>query len=244
MPPAAGDIAAHPLGAERQVVVSCVCVTRDRPRFLARAVECFRRQDFGPRELVVVFESDDAATRALLAQWRDPEIRSVEVAATPKSPLGALRNLGIANCRGHYVAQWDDDDWYAPNRLGAQIAALRASRQAACVLARWILYDAERDAAYVSVRRAWEGSLVAERSTLPAYPDLARGEDTAVIGSLLAAKKLVALDEPWLYVYIFHGGNTWERGHFERNLVAHATRLASHDEARIRAWIADGSERP
>lgn len=244
MPSTAGDIAAHESRAGREPVVSCLCVTRNRPRLLARAVDCFRHQDFGPRELVVVFESDDAATRALLQQWPDPSIRAVEVAATPRSTLGALRNLGIAHCRGQYVAQWDDDDWYAPNRLGAQVAALQASRKPACVLMRWILYDAERDAAYMSVRRTWEGSLVAERSALPAYPELARGEDTAVIGALLAAGRLVALDAPWLYVYVFHGGNTWERSHFERNLVAHATRLAPHEETRVRAHVRNGNRTP
>lgn len=238
MASAAGDLAAQIPGANREPLVSCLCVTRNRPGLLARAVDCFRRQDCGPRELVIVFESDDSATRALLGQWQDPAIRPVEVAATPKSTLGTLRNLGIACCRGQFVAQWDDDDWYAPNRLGAQIAALQATRLPACVLARWILYDAERDAAYMSVRRTWEGSLVAERSALPAYPELARGEDTAVIGALLAARRLVALDDPWLYVYVFHGGNTWERSHFERNLVAHATRLAPHEEDSVRVRLA------
>jgi glycosyltransferase involved in cell wall biosynthesis len=241
---AAGASATIAPGQGRPPLVSCLCVTRDRPQLLRRAVNCFRRQDYEPRELVVVFESDDAATRGLLDGLRDPAIRRLEIPASPKLSLGALRNLGVASCRGHYLAQWDDDDWYAPNRLGAQIAALRATQVAACVLARWILYDAEREAAFMSVRRPWEGSLVAERSALPAYPELARGEDTVVIGALLAAGRLVALDDPWQYVYVFHGANTWERSHFERNLVAHATRLAPHEEARVRAWIGVGGETP
>jgi len=222
----------------RPLLVSCLCVTRDRPHLLLRAVACFRRQEYEPRELVVVFESDDAATRALLEGMPDPAIRLLEIPASPKLSLGALRNLGIAGCRGQYLAQWDDDDWYAPGRLGAQIAALQASGQPACVLARWILYDVARDAAYVSTLRSWEGSLVAERNALPAYADCARGEDTPVIRALLEAGRLVAIDEPGLYVYVHHGANTWDRGHFERNLVAHATRLAPDEEARVRAVLA------
>jgi glycosyltransferase involved in cell wall biosynthesis len=204
-------------------------------------VACFRAQSLAPRELVVVYESDDDGTRNALAGMADGSIRAVEVPAEPRLSLGALRNLGIARCRGHYVAQWDDDDWHAPRRIEAQVAALRRHRRPACVLARWMLFDVARDAGWVSARRAWEGSLVAERSALPAYPDLARGEDTPVIAALAARGHLVALDEPWLYAYVFHGANTWDRAHFERNLVAHATRLAPDEEARLRETLAAGA---
>jgi glycosyltransferase involved in cell wall biosynthesis len=201
-------------------------------------VNCFEQQDLDSRELLVVFESDDDDTRALLGTFCNPAIRHLEVPARPKLTLGALRNLGIASCRGRYLAQWDDDDWYAPGRLRAQIAVLRSSGKPACVLARWILYDAERDAAYISTQRPWEGSLVAQRSALPAYTDAVRGEDTPVIQALLATGSLAGLDEPWLYVYVFHGKNTWDRMHFERNLVAHGTRLGPREEARVRAQLA------
>jgi len=221
-------------------LVSCLCVTRGRADLLRRAVGCFRTQDLRPREMLVVHESDDEPTRAFLASLDDPEIRGLEVPAVPKRTLGALRNLGVAACRGRYVAQWDDDDWCAPDRLRVQVAALQASRKPACVLSRWILFDAERDAAYVSTHRTWEGSLVAERSALPPYADLARGEDTALIRALLDEGRLAAIDAPWLYVYVFHGGNTWDRAHFERNLVAYATRLPPPEEEVVRARLRAG----
>jgi glycosyltransferase involved in cell wall biosynthesis len=212
-------------------------VTRERPHLLRRAIDCFRMQDYGPRELLVVVESDDSASRRVLDELRDPAIRRLEVAAVPKLSLGALRNAGIAACRGHYLAQWDDDDWYAPNRLGAQIAAIRKHRRPACVLARWILYDESRGQAYLSATRTWEGSIVVERAALPTYADRPRGEDTPVLEKLVAAGRVILLDEPWLYVYVFHGKNTWGREHFERNLLAYAARLAPHEEAQVRARL-------
>ena len=73
---------------------------------------------------------------------------------------------------------------------------------------------------------------------MPPYADRARGEDTPVIRALLDEGRVVAIDQPGLYVYVYHGANTWDRGHFERNLVAHATRLAPHEDAQVRALLA------
>ncbi|CAN5715294.1 hypothetical protein BH11PSE13_BH11PSE13_11020 [soil metagenome] len=211
-------------------LVSCLCVTRHRVPWLRRAVACFDAQTHAPRELVLLYESDDEATRdyaATLASRSD--IRRVEVPAVPKRPLGALRNMAIAAARGTVVAQWDDDDWHSPARLEAQLAAMREHGRPACVLYRWTLYDAVARQSYVSLTRAWEGSIVSERAALPAYPEWVRGEDVPVIQSMLDAQQLVLLDAPELYVYIHHGRNTWHSEHFTDGMFPASQRLP--DEA-------------
>ncbi len=218
-------------------LVSCLCVTRGRPRLLARAVHCFRAQTWTPRELLIVYESDDAATREALAAWHVEDIRAIEVPAVPKRTLGALRNIAVAEARGHYVAQWDDDDWHAPQRLAAQVDAAQRAGAAACVLARWLFWDAQAGEAYVSARRAWEGSLVARRDAMPDYPDVTRGEDSEVVRSLAAQGLLAMLDEPTLYIYTVHAGNTWGRAHWEDKLRPHAQRLPADIEARVRLTV-------
>ena len=102
-------------------LVSCLCLTRHRVRLLARAVACFLHQSYPARELVIVYESDDVDTREYVGSLNDPRIRPVEVAKSEGLFLGGLRNRSIDASRGHYVAQWDDDDWHAPGRLEAQI---------------------------------------------------------------------------------------------------------------------------
>lgn len=202
--------------------VSCLCVTRHRVPLLRRAVDCFLAQTHAARELLIVCESDDAATRdfaneaaaAHAAVPGPPPIRVIEVAARPKRTLGALRNLAIAAARGPFIAQWDDDDWHSPARLAAQLAAMHDHARPACVLYRWTLYDAVARRSYVSHERPWEGSLVARREAVPAYPELVRGEDVPVIQAMLDAQQLVCLDAPELYVYIHHGANTWDSAHF------------------------------
>jgi glycosyltransferase involved in cell wall biosynthesis len=206
-------------------LVSCVCVTRNRVPQLRRAVACFLAQTYPCRELVMVYESDDRATRDYFLSLKEPSIRAIEVAVDPKKPLGSLRNISIEASRGHYLAQWDDDDWYAPNRLAEQIGALRNSGKVGCVLVRWLMYDETTGTAFVSQRRTWEGSLVALRAAMPAYPELAKGEDTLLIGDLLKQDLLVGLDRPELYVYVYHGRNTWEREHWDSRLAQFAQPL-------------------
>ncbi len=204
-------------------LISCLCVTRGRVRLLRRAVRCFLDQTHGDRELVVVFESDDPATRDYLASLADDRIRGIEVPVSPRQKLGSLRNLAVASARGRYVCQWDDDDWYHSDRLSEQLTALLNSGRPACVLSRWTCLDVETRRAYISPHRAWEGSILVERSAMVAYPDLARGEDTVAIEMLAQRQQLHLLNRPELYVYTFHNGNTWNRAHwtdlFNRSIV-------------------------
>jgi glycosyltransferase involved in cell wall biosynthesis len=215
-------------------MVSCLCVTRCRVEKLKRAITCFTRQTYAPRELVVVYESDDWATRDYLAGLpADASLRVVEVPALPKQTLGALRNIAVQAAQGHFVAQWDDDDWHSPVRLAEQVRALMESPYSACALMRWVLYDEITQQAYLSGPRAWEGSLVALREVLPPYAELAKGEDTPVLQQLMAQDKLVGLDSPHLYIYTYHGANVWGRAHWRKNLLAYAQVLAPDSIERV-----------
>lgn len=191
-----------------------MCVTRRRAPLLRRAVGCFLNQSWEPRELLVVYESDDDATRGVLAGLDDERVRAIEVPIEPKQTLGALRNLAVSESCGQYVTQWDDDDWYHPDRLAAQMRAIRESGKPGCVLSRWTCLDAETRRAYLAPHRAWEGSLLIERNAMVAYPELPRGEDTVAIDVLADRQALHLLDRPDLYVYTFHNRNTWDRKHF------------------------------
>ena len=198
----------------REPVISCLAVTRNRVAMLEVAVECFRRQTFKRAELIIVHDYDDEATARYGDSIKSATIRVVQ--APPGLKLGALRNLAVASARGRYIAQWDDDDWHAPNRLRLQLKRLKQTGKPACVLRRWTVYDAWTDRAFFAPPRTWEGSILAERAVLPAYdPSLARREDTPVVEALAARDQLALLDRPKLYVYVYHGSNTFDRPHWE-----------------------------
>lgn len=113
-------------------------------------------------------------------------------------PLGASCTLSLEGARGRYVAQRDDDDWYAPTRLVEQMKSIRESGLAGCVLSRWTIHDASTQRSYISGPRSWEGSIVAERAALPAYLPAGRGEDTPVIAAMMERNQLTLIERPEL----------------------------------------------
>lgn len=218
-------------------VVSCLCVTRNRVQKLRRAISCFLAQTYPHRELLIVYESDDVATGNYLAMLNEPLIRPFEVASSPKMSLGALRNISMEAGRGHYMAQWDDDDWHGPTRLAEQMHAIGESGKRACVLVRWLVYDEETQTAYLSGRRAWEGSLLGLRAAVPRYADLVKGEDTSTVRKMLSENALAGLDRPDLYIYTFHGGNTWDRSHWQANILPYAEPLSHENQEWVKAAL-------
>lgn len=194
-------------------LVSCLMVSRGR-LFPARfAIACFQAQTHANRELVIVIDDPACELVAYVASLNDPEIRLVQAPATAQT-LGALRNFSVAEARGEYVCQWDDDDLYAPDRIQTQLAALRSTQAAACVLRRWTLWWPATGRLAISGARCWEGSILARRTALPPYPALRRGEDTAMLAAMMQRERILCLEAPELYLYTHHGSNAFDSRHF------------------------------
>lgn len=215
-------------------LVSCLCVTRGKYDHLARAVQCFESQSHKHRELIVVHQGLEDRCLQLLEKVSRVTVASAVSAQT----LGELRNLSLRIAAGEYVCQWDDDDWHAPDRIEKQLDWLLKRRANACVLARWFMRNELTGRVYLSPYRHWEGSLLCRKSE-PAlragYPPLAQGEDTELTNNLLATGKVATLDRPELYLYTYHGKNTWSAEHFDR-LARNGVELQPAEAERIR-WL-------
>jgi glycosyltransferase involved in cell wall biosynthesis len=163
--------------------------------------------------MLIVTEESDTSTADLLESLRARENITMSIVPEMKKlTLGQLRNWAVEQATSEYVAQWDDDDFYHPERLSAQMRAIAEHRVTACVLRRVLLLINGRK--MISSVRDWEGTLVCRRTDLVAYPSLSRGEDTPVIEALAKGRRLVRLDRPELYAYIYHGMNTWDANHW------------------------------
>jgi UDP:flavonoid glycosyltransferase YjiC (YdhE family) len=200
---------------EKGPLVSCLMVTRGWREPARWSVDCFRSQTYSNRELVVVTSNADGDLRAHLDELRDPRIRFADVAPHGAS-LGALRNLAVAHARGEILCTWDDDDLFGADRLAASVTALLTSGAAAAFLERVTMWWPARQELTVSLRHAWENTMVAHRAVVPRYPDLPRAEDTEVAARIAAANPVVLLDDPNLFVYVVTGNNTWGPEHFQR----------------------------
>ena len=246
-------------------LVTCIMPTRDRPEFFKRALELFLAQDYPNKQLVVIEDGidnerayresgalfgclsegtctyDGCGGVALVGGAADyyslgvehrtiGEKRNVacEFAAAGASPSATDRDL---------IAHWDDDDWYAPNRLSVQVAAMRAASARLCGLDRSVWYDGTRAWLFRTARRPWlaGGTLMYEKSLwreLGGFQRVSNGEDTAFVD---AAHKLGAraaiLSDPSIYVGLIHAGNTTPKP---------VDRWAPFDATIVRRWM-DGA---
>jgi hypothetical protein len=246
-------------------LVSCLMVTRDRPRLAARAVECFLAQSYPNRELIVIDGSESDELQQGIEAICYPPIKLHRQPQAGRS-MGELRNLAVAKSSGRYLCLWDDDDLYDPDRVSAQMSAITSLGTDACFLARLQLWWPARRVLAVSTRRMWEGTVICARDRFPPYRALHRGEDLAVTYRLWRSRRVVMLDMPELYTYVFHGSNTigpsqfaqhytaatqqWTGEAYSEQLAILGARVpidteepvAAHNEAQTRQLVADDSE--
>lgn len=198
-------------------MVSCIMPTRDRPDFALQAVRYFQRQDYPHRELIIV---DDGAPGLAELLPPDPRVRYARL-EQPAS-IGAKRNHACSLARGGYIAQWDDDDWHAPDRLRHQLAPLAAGAADICALRADIFFDLERWSFWrcdddlhrrMFIEDAHGGTLVFHRRVwdeLATYPDLSLAEDARFLQrAQRRGARLTRLSGEGHFVYLRHGGNTW-----------------------------------
>ena len=202
-------------GRDSDRLVSCLMVTLDRFRQAQVAVECFLKQTFERRELVVLDGSDDPSLRSWLGELGDPRIRVTDVRRESRV-LGLLRNMSVDIARGTHICQWDDDDLSHPMRIEAQMAVLEALGARASLLVREMIWFTAERRLGVTDRRPQENTLLCEKSAMPVYPPLERREDTPAVGKLIQSSTVAYLDQPELYLYLVHGDNTWDIQHMER----------------------------
>jgi glycosyltransferase involved in cell wall biosynthesis len=204
-------------------------VTRGNLDILPYSLACFSNQTWAKRELIVVTGAREAdGVRALLAT---NGIKAASVTGVSDAlPLGDLRNMAIARARGEILVQWDDDDLCDPLRITTAVAALSQTTAEVAFLNRWLMWWPARRLIAISDKRTCEGTIAIRRGNAKVYPAMARGEDTAVIEGL---NELVAMiDAPFQYVYTITGNNTWDTGHFEKQ-IKRADHVFEGDDYRV-----------
>jgi glycosyltransferase involved in cell wall biosynthesis len=214
-------------------LISCVMVSRGHRYPAAFAIDCYRRQTYANRELIIVSASLEEELPALIVQIGDPTIKYVQVA--PAS-LGELRNISIAQAAGELICQWDDDDLSAPNRLEIQIAALAQSHSTVCYLGAITLWWPARAWLAKSEERAWENTMLVKREAMPIYAAESLGEDTRVAQMIGRYHRACLIASPESYYYVQHGLNVVGAAHFLRRFQAGQPVLSQSDYER---WITE-----
>lgn len=229
-------------------------VTRNRARLARRAIACFAAQTWPARELVIVDDGDDDLGAGLAGLGPALTVRHLRMAHDPARRLGDLRNVALDAATGPLVAQWDDDEWYHPERLRVQVEALHRLRTVAVVLQHTLMHldtPAMIDRPFRADAGGGTPGTVLHRRSSVRYPGAARGEDSAFLAGLRQTGPVAVLGRrAHLFIRCFHGGNTWDERHFLRRLWRTPRGALAYVAARARgdlfshpAFALDAAER-
>ncbi|MBV6441935.1 MAG: glycosyltransferase [Haliscomenobacteraceae bacterium CHB4] len=127
----------------QQPLVSCILPTYNRRPFLENAIRYFQRQDYAPRELIILDDGTDPIEDLVPAAKNIRYCRLEQ-----KITLGAKLNLACSYAKGDIIANWDDDDWYAPRRLTYQMQAMQQKGISVCGINKLLYLDLESKQTY------------------------------------------------------------------------------------------------
>jgi glycosyltransferase involved in cell wall biosynthesis len=191
-------------------LVSCIMPTRNRRRFVSQAIYYFLRQTYSNKELIIVDDGEDSIADLMP---KDRRIRYLRL--EQKLSLAAKRNLACQEARGRLIAQWDDDDWMAPNRLSIQIEELLKADADLCGARELLHYQLESGQAWLYRyptssklrlasctllyrRKAWETNKFAESDSSDAIQFIQKFDKAS----------LLTISNPSFYIAVLHKGNT------------------------------------
>jgi glycosyltransferase involved in cell wall biosynthesis len=198
-------------------LVSCIMPTYNRRPFVSLALRYFLAQDYLHKELVIV---DDGSEPIGDVVESTPGVRYIRLSS--RNSLGAKRNLAYQHARGELIAHWDDDDWYAPDRLRYQVAPI-LTREADMTglenafvleLTTGVFWRTRRDLHQrMFVGDVHGGTLVYRKALWQEgvrYPEVNLAEDAWFLRQALArGKRLRRLANPGVFLYVRHGRNAW-----------------------------------
>lgn len=204
-----------------QPLVSCLMVTYNRPHLVKRAVHCFLNQTWQNKELVIVDDGEEDLSEILSVIEKDRLVYH-RIPKEDSNTLGKLRNITLELARGDYLVQWDDDDWYHPQRIEVQVKALLAGYDACC-LSGTLMHLNTLDyfnLPYVGyLKNGIPGSIMHVKDEKLRYQELKKAEDTYYLNLWMKKKYLILGKEHTdKFIRCFHGKNTWDVAHFKSRI--------------------------
>jgi len=117
-------------------------ITANRRNLAKRAIHCFKNQSYTNKTLLVIDDGDDDLSDVL--ENEIPQHYTYhKIEKKPGQNLGYLRNLGLSLASSELIAQWDDDDWYHPERLNLQVKEIQKGNEACCLQATLMHLNSE-----------------------------------------------------------------------------------------------------
>jgi len=237
-------------------MISCLMVTLDRLALARLAIRSYAEQTYPNRELVIATNGTESYRSALADYAGELGIAGVRVIYPGSGgfTLGALRNISLESARSEIICQWDDDDYSHPERLAIQVRHMIAEAAGASFFTDHLQYiEPEGFLSWIDwsiggqndgLMQLAPGTLMMHRDVRFRYPesgpDARRGEDWMFMESVYASLPIAALKGAGhLYLYRYHGDNTFSREHHLRLCTERARPNAQllQDAARLQEAI-------
>jgi glycosyltransferase involved in cell wall biosynthesis/predicted O-methyltransferase YrrM len=190
-------------------LVSCIMPTYNRRAFVPQAIFYFLRQDYPSKELIIIDDGSESVEDLI------PPAENIRYYRLPsKLSLGAKLNLACEYAQGAIIANWDDDDWYAPWRLSYQMKTMQESNIELCGINKLLYYDLQNKTGYQYIypsdqriwllgssqcyRKSWWGGI--------RFADTNVGMD-GLFSWATPPEKVKALDDHRFAVHLIHPQN-------------------------------------
>jgi glycosyltransferase involved in cell wall biosynthesis len=214
-------------------LISCLMVTYDRLSLAKRAISSFAAQSYPRKELIIVTDGEERFRRSLERYVSALALDGVRFVypGPGRLSLGRLRNMSMDAAAGDVVCQWDDDDCSHPDRLMRQAEELIRNDAGACLFTDHLHFieeksvlcwvDWSRGETVSGATQLAPGTLMMRRDPRFRYPEeglqARQGEDSALLDTVYRAIKVAHLrGAGYLYLYQYHGRNTFSREHHYR----------------------------
>jgi glycosyltransferase involved in cell wall biosynthesis len=197
-------------------VVSCIMPTHNRRTFVPHAIHYFLRQDYPHKELIIVDDGTDNVTDLIPD---DDRIKYFKLKR--ESSIGYMRNFAVGHSKGSIIAHWDDDDWYAMNRISYQVQPLLDGKYKICGIDTGFIYS-------IPEKKFWRcdpnlharmfyadihgGTIVYFKDLWEKhakFPDTSLAEDAAFLQRLSKNFRILKLPNKNVFIYIRHETNAW-----------------------------------
>jgi len=198
--------------------VSVICPTWERRAFLPYLLYLFQYQDYpaDKRELVILDDSAQS-NEDLIAMMVDARVDNVRYIHSPERlDLGEKRNKLNELAKGEYIVCFDDDDYYPPNKISAQVGEMQRNNALFSGSDTIYIWYSHLDKIYrthsFGAHHALNGTFAYHRHFLKnhRYEDTARlAEEQAFLNNFTAP--VLQIDPREAILCISHSANTYDK---------------------------------
>ncbi len=122
--------------------ISVVIPAFNREQTIARAIESILGGSAVPGEILVCDDGSSDRTVETVARFGEP----VRVVVRENGGPAAARNTGVEHARGGWITFLDSDDYYLPNKIESQCAALDAFPEARALVSNGYILEGPNEA--------------------------------------------------------------------------------------------------